>query len=383
MADRIQLLAEVDQLLHRQNFTKEDSARCETLLRLADSLTDRSDLRAAVMRQRDIELGRIPQIASQPDAQFMAYLRRGKDALSLEDRRRIGSERATPLRAAEGVGSGGAGGYVVPASFFDRLESILKLTDGLFDASTLFETATGSTGQGYPILDDVGNVATIVGENSSSIAGPDFVFSSLIFDQCPTWRSGLIRYSVELANDSKFDIEALIATAAGVRFARGVGASFITTLLAGAGLGVTAASTTAITGDEVFSLVDSVDPAYAANGSFLMLRSTYTAILKLKGTTNNYLFEAEFDGAGRPTLLGFPVFFSPSMGAMTAGLKPIAFGNLQSFVRHQVRGSLKLKIMTERFAELGQLAAEAYLRIQGGLLKGSTIVPINVLAMHS
>ena len=383
--DRTALLAEADSLLHKSLFSKEDSARVEQLIALADACTDRSELRAATLAQHARELGRPVPIPSQPDARFTAYLRQGPSALSLEDRRRIGIEKMTPpLRSSQSEGTGSAGGMLVPQSFADVYWAALKATDGLFELATVWESDTG-TASPYPVLEDTSQAATVVAENAQSVDGPDLAFAKLDFPQAKTYRSGLIRATVELVQDSKFNLEALVAASAGRRMARGIGAAHTAALLSSAGLGVTAASTTAIAADEIFSLVDSVDPAYGGpNASFLMRRSTYTALLKLKGAgSGNYLFEPEFDGDGIPTLLGFKVFFSPSMGAMTAGQSPISFGDHSRFIFRVVRGSLQAKVFVEREAEFGRVLYETYWRVDGSLLKSAVTTPVNVLAMHA
>jgi HK97 family phage major capsid protein len=374
--NRAALLAEADSLLHRTNFTKEDSARVEQLIALADASTDRSELRRAIAAQRDAELGRPHQIVASPDA-FRAYLRNGKAALSQEERLRIHPGRETTLiRAAGGVATGSAGGYLVPASFSDWFFSVLKATDALFRVATPWETATGST-SGFPILDDAANEAAIVAENTTS-SEVDTAFASLAFGQTPMWRSGYIRASVELVNDSHFDLESLIAGAAAVRFARGIGAAFITTLLAGASAGITAASATAIAADEIIQLTGKIDSAYLQNASFLMQRSTYVALLQLVGSSGNFLFPA----TNPATLLGFPVHFSPSMGTLSAGSQPVTFGDHSKFLFRRVADSLTIRVLVELFAIYAQVGYEAHWRVDGGLLSASN-VPVTALTMHS
>jgi HK97 family phage major capsid protein len=381
--DRTSLLSQAHSILQKNNYTKEDSSKVESLLALADSLVDKSELRRATMNARADELGRPRPIVGTPDARFSAYLRQGKSALTSDELLRIhpGNERTTVIRAAEGVGTGSTGGYLVPASFADRFETMLKATDPLFDLALLFETRTGSA-TGYPILDDTGAAAAIVGENSAS-SETDEVFASLAFGACPLWRSGYVRCSNELINDSAFDIEEMVASAAAVRFARGVGAAFVATLLSSAAAGVTTASTTAIAADEIVQLTGKIDSAYLQNASFLMLRSTYVALLRLVGSSGNFIFPPAFDAAGRPTILGFPVYFSPSMGAMTAGLKPVTFGDHGKFVRRQVRNSLSVKVLVELYALYYQTAYEVHWRIDGGLLLSGSNIPVAALTMHS
>jgi len=381
--DRAALLAEADSILHKTTFTKEDSARVESLLRLADATTDRSDLRRASLAQHSAQLGLPAPIASMSaDTKFVAYLREGPGALTLEERRKIGTERTQPIRAAQSAGTGSAGGYVVPASFSDTFLTILKKVDELFGLATLFPTRTGSP-TNFPLIDDTANVAAVVAENAQSTE-VEPTYAPCVFGQCPTWRSGMMRASVELAQDSHFPLEALLAGVAALRFARGVGAAFITTLLGAAGLGVTAAATNAIAADEVFSLIDSLDAAYLPNAAFLMSHATFTALSKLKGAgSGNYLFPVTLNAEGRPLLAGFPVYFSPSMPALAAGAKTVTFGEHSRFLRREVIGSLQLKTYVERYAELGQVAWEAFLRTDGALALSGSNVPVVYLAQHA
>jgi HK97 family phage major capsid protein len=382
-SNRSALLAEADSLLHKPSFSKEDSARVESLLRLAETMVDKTELRAAKSAQREIELGREPYRAAGPDERFLAYLRKGSDVLTQEERNRIGSERSRPqLSAYLSEGTGSAGGYLVPQPFADRFESMLQQYDQLFSIAKIFSTSTGAP-TGYPILDDVSNEAAIVAENAASSQVPT-PFAKLAFAQCPTWRSGQVIASVELAQDSNFDLTGLAAGAFSTRFARGIGAYMVGLLLEAAALGVTAASATAIAGDEIYELIDSLNAAYITNASFLMTHATYTSLLRLKGSgSGDYLFHPTFDGAGRPTLCSFPVFFSPSMPAMTAGLQSVAFGDLSRFLRREVAGSLQVKTYRELFAASGSIAWEAFWRVDGGLLLSGSQVPVNFLVQHA
>jgi HK97 family phage major capsid protein len=320
---------------------------------------------------------------AEPDNRFMAYLREGKSALTPEDRSRIhpGRETTTLIRAAQSVGTNSAGGYLVPQSFADRFESMLLHTDPIFELAMLFETKTGSASP-YPILDDTANSAAIVAENSAS-SSVDATFAELAFGACPLWRSGYLRCSNELVMDSHFNLEALIAGAAAVRFARGVGAAFITTLLAAAAAGVTTASPTAITPAELLKLTGAINEAYLPNASFFMLRSTFITLSQLVGSSGNFMFPPERDAAGRPLILGFPVYFSPSCGAMTAGLQPVTFGDHSKFVRRQVIDSLSVKVLVELYALYCQTTYEVHWRIDGGLLVSGSNNPVCVLTMHS
>jgi len=382
--DRTALLFEADQLLHKSTFTKEDSARVDSLLALADQLTDRSDLRKMETARHAAELGLPAPITARPDARFRAYLTGGAETLTAEERQKmkITGERSRSIRAAESVGSGSGGGYLAPASFTDRFQTMLKLTDEIFEIAQLWESLTGNPFN-YPLVDDTGAASAVVAEASASNVGPDVSFAAIQFQQTKTWRSGLVVASVELAQDSFFNLENLLASIGSVRIARGAGAAAASALLSAAIVGVTTVGTTAITADEILALEASNDPAYAAQSSWLMKRSTFLAISQLKGTSGNYMFPSDRNAAGRSMLLNYPVYFCPSLGAMTAGLKPISFGSHGLCVRRDVKNSLSVKVFMERFAELGKIGYEVYLRTDFGVPVSGANCPIHTLAMHS
>ena len=65
------------------------------------------------------------------------------------------------------------------------------------------------------------------------------------------------------------------------------------------------------------------------------------------------------------SLFDAPIYLSPSMPAMTTGLKPVAFGDLSRFLRREVRNSLMTKVYVERYAEFGQVGYEGFWRVDG------------------
>lgn len=388
--DKAALLAEADALLRKPDFSKEDKARCDSLIALADaSGPEGRTLKLAKMAATELELGIRSNEnagASKVEKEFREFLVHGSmDLLSDTSRMAIAEGRA------QGVGSGSIGGYVVPQSFVDTMESSLIATDPLFAVATQFETKTGSAFV-HPEVDDQGVAAAIVAENSQSTAGPDIAFpAGITWDKTPTWRSGVIRASLELANDSQFDLSQVVAKASGVRMARGIGAAFVTQLLSDSVSGLTSASATAVTGDELINLMSSVDSAYSANGSWMMRFSTYANILKLKGSTSgDYLFPAMLAANGRPALLGFPVYLSPAMPALAASQTAISFGDHSRFYRRQVANSLSVRVYAERYAEYLQVGYETFWRVDGHLMKapdyGSPAVsqsPVKFITQHS
>ena len=305
------------------------------------------------------------------EREFRAFLRAGRNGVTSPN------VRAMSMAAD--------GGYLVPGSFSDVFQETWKTYDRLYDASGLFETDRGSA-CGYPVDDDAAAVATVVAENAASITTSPVTFSNIAFPVVPSWRSGHIVGSMDLAADSAFPLEQVLAKMFAKRFARGCGAQFITNLLADADTAVTTAAPTAVTPDECFDLLTAVDSSYSQNGAYLMNASVYSAVVKTKATAGGmYLHPPAVDPEGYPVLHGKRVYLCPSMASIAANAKAVAFGDLSMFVRRQVRDSLKIKTYFERYAPAGQLGWEAFLRIDGKLVKGTTAapMPIRLLVCHA
>ena len=107
--------------------------------------------------------------------------------------------------------------------------------------------------------------------------------------------------SIELLDDSAFDLEEYIArefayafgAAEEQAFCVGTGTGQPTGLFTANGgtVGVTAASATAVTTDEVISLIYALKAPYRKNAKFLMNDATVSALRKLKDSNGQYLWQ--------------------------------------------------------------------------------------------
>jgi HK97 family phage major capsid protein len=374
--ERSSVLSEVQRLLPKTPFTKEDSSRCERLMQLADTLSPGAmELRklrlAEVVAEQAVndpsQATRYRQIdgvrqLSQLEQDFNLALRSGKDAVD-------------PERRALAVGTGGQGGYLVPQAFSDGLWATLKAYDPLFNADVvnLVETGTGSSFP-IPINDDASGVAAVVAENALNTEADPGTFAVGNVQSALTWRAPMVRVSREMVQDSHFPLAEFLATAFAIRFARGIGASLITNLIGGSTQGVACGTghTTDIPYDSMVDLVGSIDPAYLASpkAAFLMRFATLVALFKLKASTaGSVMLDIDYDPtSGRFMLWGKPIYLCPSVPALAASAKTILFGDLSRFVVHSVRDSVAVKPFFERYAEYGQVGYSASMRVNASLI---------------
>jgi len=200
----------------------------------------------------------------------------------------------------------------------------------------------------------------------------------------------MIKVSEELLNDSVFNLESYIAR----EFARRIGAkeeeSFFTgdgtgkptgifNATGGAELGVTAASATAITVDEIMDLFYSLKSPYRKNAIFVMNDSTVKAIRKLKDGNGQYLWQPSITAGQPDTILNRPVKTSAYVPAIAAGAKTIAFGDFGYYWIADRQGR-SFQRLNELYAATGQVGFKATQRVDGKLILSEAIKVLKMKA---
>ena len=118
--------------------------------------------------------------------------------------------------------------------------------------------------------------------------------------------------------------------------------------------GVTAASATAITYDELVSLKHSLKQRFRANARWIMNPTTYTALCKLKDNNGQpYFKEDEYK------ILGLPVIESDSMPAIAASAKVIVFADLSGYTIKATK-SVEIQVLREKFSTKNMLGVLAF-----------------------
>jgi HK97 family phage major capsid protein len=257
----------------------------------------------------------------------------------------------------------------------DQLRSIARRAyDKLFspNVATIVTTDTGSSPMGFPLINDVEGSAIKVPEGVEVTPSDIASFGVMDLAEPDTYRTNMQPVSMELAADSSVDLGQLLADIFGTRLARGAGVDLVSTLINASAPGKTGTTgqTATVILDDLYDLMGSIDPAYLASpkAGFMMRFSTLLAILKLKATgTGVPLVPIAHDENGNFLLLENPVFIAPSVPAMAANSKSILFGDFSKFVIRRVRDGIEVKRFGERYAELGQIAYQGFLRIKAGL----------------
>lgn len=187
----------------------------------------------------------------------------------------------------------------------------------------------------------------------------------------------LCRVSVELLKDSTFDIEAYLrqefARAFGIAeeeaFCIGNGTTQPTGIFTenGGTVGVTAASATAITVDEIISLVHALKAPYRKNAKFLMNDATVALLRKLKDQNGQYLWQPSVQAGIPDRLLGYEIYTSPYVPVAAAGALTIAFGDFKNYWIGD-RAGRTVQRLNELYATNGQIGYVSTERVDGKVI---------------
>ena len=135
----------------------------------------------------------------------------------------------------------------------------------------------------------------------------------------------------------------------------------------GGEIGVTAASATAITADEIINLVYSLKRPYRKNAKFIMNDNTVAVLRKLKDGNGAYLWQPSMQAGEADRLFDYPVLTSPYVPTIAAGKPVIAFGDFSCYNIGD-RGTRSFAELKELFAGNGLIGFVAKERVDGKLI---------------
>ena len=270
------------------------------------------------------------------------------------------------------IGTDSEGGYLVPDEFERTLVDAL-LEENIF--RSLAKVITTSSGdRKIPVVASKGTASWIDEEGLIPESDDSFGQVSIGAYKLAT----MIKVSEELLNDSVFNLESYIAK----EFARRIGskeeeAFFIGDAAGkptgifhstgGAELGVTAASSTAITFDELMDLFYSLRSPYRKNATFVTNDATVKLIRKLKDGNGQYLWQPSVQAGQPDTILNRPVKTSSYVPTAEAGAKTVAFGDFGYYWVADRQGR-SFQRLNELFAATGQVGFRATQRVDGKLI---------------
>ena len=279
----------------------------------------------------------------------------------------------------EGVDS--EGGYLVPDEYENTLVEALSGECVIRNYAHVFTTSNGS--HKIPVVASKGEASWI--DENGSYPESDDSFSQ---EQIDAHKLGtIIKVSEELLNDSAFNLEAYferefsrrIANKEEEAFIAGNGVAKPLGILNRAEVGVTTASATNFTADEIMDLFYSLKGAYRRNAIWILNDETVKAIRKLKDGSGQYLWQPGLREGEPDLLLGKPLKTVSYMPTVAAEAKPIIFGDLSYYWIGDRKG-ITFKRLNERYADQGQVGFLTSKRLDAKLVLPEAIKTLQIKA---
>ena len=315
-----------------------------------------------------------PMLTSRPDRSDRTDTRRGiaSDAYKKAFWDQLRGKTSYEIRDALQVGELTEGGYTVPTEFENQLVEGLEEENIMRGLVHVITTSSGD--RKIPLVTNYGNASWIEEEQQIPESDVGFGQVSLGAHKLAT----AIRISQELLNDSAFDMAAFITH----EFQRRAGAAEEEAIIAGDGshkpvgllhdtlgaqVGVTAASATAITADELIDLQHSLKSSYRRKAAFIMNDATIKALRKLKDSQGQYLWQPSIREGVPDMLINTKIYMSNYMPLPEAGKKIILYGDY-SYYWLADRAGRTLQRLNELYAMTDQVGFKLTERLDGRLI---------------
>ena len=315
------------------------------------------------------------------DRAFNHYLRTG-----------LPNQDLVELRAQSTSDS--AGGYMIPAGFRQKLVEVRKAFGGLAAEVETITTDSGNSIE-YPSLDDTANSGSITTEGSQIAAGADLTFGTVTLGAFKYTSQGTgqdpLRVSVELLQDSAFDVESLVARVLGTRIARKQASDWCSGGGTTLPFGICHSALTpnnvldsppTIDYDDLLDSEGALDEAYTQNAKWCMHKNTWLNIRAIvDGAQRPLILDQAASGVAtqpRKQLLGYEVVIDMSMPEVSggAGRNFMVFGDLrEAYVIRRV-SNLAVVVNPYTRANFGQVEYSAWERADGNIQNRSAYVVV-------
>lgn len=215
-------------------------------------------------------------------------------------------------------------------------------------------------------------------------SGPTFGMSELrTFEM-----HGLVKISRAELEDAAFDLEAFLRAEFAERFGVLEGASFISGSGDGQPSGILTSSSvlevpgghaSQLTGDGMIELLYGVKDLYAANGVFVLNRSTLKTLRQLKSGSGEYLWAPGLRDGGRPpTILDQRYIVATDMPSIGSDAYPVLFGDFRRGYMILDRVQIEVLIDPYKSKETGMVEFSARKRVGGQVILGEAICKLKI-----
>ena len=377
----------------------------------------RSQARDGVAETRGVSRDELDTDEKRYQDAYVRWFKRGLGGLDSEQRGVLDANALTTAPGAPAAGATGySGGYLVPQGFWHNLQIALKAYGGILEYCNILQTDTGAP-MPWPTVDPTGVIGRYITEQNQLGFGGDSNGTDYQFGQgmLSAWTivSGVILASLQLIEDSAFDVDGFVSDRIGEAIGRKIAAELHTGTGSSALLGVETAliakgrgatygtggvyksgtstnfaataggtaytlqgGTTAqaklanglIGFDDIQGMITTVDPAYRKTGRCVFVLNDATGAM-LRTITDAYghpLWQPSVTAGAPDMVSSFPVVIdqqTSSVSTVASTTGGLLFGDFKTaMVVRQVNGAHTMQLR-ERYADYLQVGYLGYVRM--------------------
>ena len=328
----------------------------DKLKKIEADLDKFSDMEASQKKANDqakAQLDRLETIVSRPDfgkgspvesmqvKVFDKWLRKGKDSLSPDEVKVLT------------VSNDNTAGYLAPPEY------VREIIKGVTEFSPIRSIARvrSTTNRSIQVPKRTGQFAAQwVAEEGARTETTGYAVG---LEEIPAHELyALVDISEQELEDSVFNLEAEMNSEFVDQFAKAEGNAFVSGnsvgkpqgILSNANVNNVAKGGGALDGDSLISAAHNVKTEYSKNGTFVMNRSTVSAVRKLKDGGGQYIFQPGIYGMGiGSNILGHSIVEATDMPNVAGGTKPVMFGDFKR--GYMIVDRVNLSIMRDPFTQ--------------------------------
>lgn len=257
----------------------------------------------------------------------------------------------------------GDNGAIIPTSIAK------KIIKKVYDVSPLLEKTTKYNVKGkleIPYYNETSDAKVNMAYATEFVSLESNVGKFTTIELTGFLAGALAKLSKSLLNNSDFNLLNEVINIMSESIARWVEKELITGTtdkvdgLKGVTLGVTTASSTVITTDEIIKLKRSIKQQFQKNAIWIMNPETLTAISLLKDDNGRYLLQDDLTNDFGYTLLGKPVYESDNMPQIGAGNIAIYYGDMSGLATKFVE-ELEIEVLREKYADQHAIGVVAWM----------------------
>lgn len=272
-------------------------------------------------------------------------------------------------------------GGVIPTSIANRIIEKVKELAPIYKMATIYNVSGDLV---FPVYDEATPIQAVYVDDMQELTEQTGKFTTV---KLTNFIIGcLAKVSKSLINRTDFDLVSYVINKVAQAIAEFlereliVGTSDKMTGVLSATQGVTLQSATAITGDDLIDLQDSIPDVYQEKACWIMHKETRKVIRKLKDSDGNYLLQKDLTMPFGYSLLGKPVYISESCPKIAAGKKVIAYGDM-SGLYVKLTKNVEIQVLLEKYATQHALGVVGYVEADSKIVEPQKLAVMTMAAM--